>query len=570
MSPISAVWPGKPYPPGATWDGEGVNFALFSEHAEKVELCLFDPAGRRELQRIEIRERTDQVWHCYLPEARPGMLYGYRVHGPYRPEEGHRFNPHKLLLDPYARNIVGALRWSDALFGYTVGGKREDLSFDRRDSAGGMPKCEVIDPAFTWGDDRRPNDPMERDGHLRAARARLHPAASRGAASAARHVRRPRHRPGDRPPEAARRHHGRADAGPRLRRRPAPGRARAAQLLGLQHHRLLRPGRALLGLGQGERVQDDGEGAALGRHRGDPRRRLQPHRRGQPARADARVPRHRQRLLLPAPRRRSPLLQRLHRQRQHARHAAPARAAAHHGLAALLGDRDARRRLPLRPRRRARARAARGRPPRRLLRHHPPGPGADPGEAHRRAVGPRRRRLPGRQLPAGLGGVERPVPRHDARVLEGRRRPHRRVRAAPHRIERSLRSQRAGGPTRASTSSPRTTASRCAISSPTTRSTTRRTARTTATATTTISRGTAAPRARPTTRRSSRCASGRSATCSRRCFLSQGVPMLLAGDELGRTQDGNNNAYCQDNETQLGRLDARRATGPARSSSCAG
>ena len=137
MKPITAVWPGRPYPRGATWDGEGVNFALFSEHAERVELCIFDATGRRELQRIELRERTDQVWHCYLPEARPGLLYGYRVHGPYRPEEGHRFNPHKLLLDPYARNIVGALRWSDALFGYTVGHKRGDLSFDRRDSARG-------------------------------------------------------------------------------------------------------------------------------------------------------------------------------------------------------------------------------------------------------------------------------------------------------------------------------------------------------------------------------------------------------------------------------------------------
>jgi glycogen operon protein len=159
MSPISAVWPGKPYPHSATWDGEGVNFALFSEHAEKVEICFFDPAGRRELQRVQVRENTDQIWHCYLPEARPGMLYGYRVSGPYRPEEGHRFNPNKLLLDPYARNIVGALRWSDALFGYTVGAKREDLSFDRRDSAGGMPKCKIIDPAFTWGDDRRPDVP---------------------------------------------------------------------------------------------------------------------------------------------------------------------------------------------------------------------------------------------------------------------------------------------------------------------------------------------------------------------------------------------------------------------------
>ena len=154
MTAVRAVWPGRPYPRGAIWDGEGVNFTLFSEHAEKVELCLFDAAGRRELQRIGLKERTDEIWHCYLPEARPGLMYGFRVHGPYDPENGHRFNPNKLLLDPYARCIVGAPRWSDALYGYTVGHKREDLSFDRRDSASAMPRCKVIDPAFTWGDDR--------------------------------------------------------------------------------------------------------------------------------------------------------------------------------------------------------------------------------------------------------------------------------------------------------------------------------------------------------------------------------------------------------------------------------
>ncbi len=159
MNPITTVWPGQAKPLGANWDGEGVNFALFSEHGEKVELCLFDATGRREVQRIELVERTDQVWHCYLPEARPGMLYGYRVYGPYRPESGLRFNPHKLLLDPYARNIVGSLRWHDALFGYTIGHKRGDLSFDRRDSAAAMPKCKIVEPAFSWGDDRPPNTP---------------------------------------------------------------------------------------------------------------------------------------------------------------------------------------------------------------------------------------------------------------------------------------------------------------------------------------------------------------------------------------------------------------------------
>ncbi len=157
--PFTAVWPGQPYPRGATWDGEGVNFALFTEHAERVELAVFDDQGRRERQRIELRERTDHVWHCYLPEARPGLAYGYHVHGPYKPEEGHRFNPHKLLLDPYAKDHVGPLRWNDALYGYTVGHKKGDLSFDRRDCAAYLPKCRVLEPAFTWGDDRSPRVP---------------------------------------------------------------------------------------------------------------------------------------------------------------------------------------------------------------------------------------------------------------------------------------------------------------------------------------------------------------------------------------------------------------------------
>jgi isoamylase len=158
--PITAVWPGEPYPRGATWDGEGVNFALFSEHAELVELCLFDPSGHQEIQRITLREQTDLIWHCYLPEARPGLLYGYRVHGPYDPARGHRFNPNKLLIDPYARDIVGPLDWSDAHFGYQVDDVNADLTFDRRDNAANMPKCRVTDPAFSWGDDRSPNIPF--------------------------------------------------------------------------------------------------------------------------------------------------------------------------------------------------------------------------------------------------------------------------------------------------------------------------------------------------------------------------------------------------------------------------
>ncbi len=124
-----------------------------------MELCIFDPSGRHEAQRIALRERTDEIWHCYLPEARPGLLYGYRVHGPYRPEQGLRFNPNKLLIEPYAKRLEGALVWSDAHFGYRLGHPKADLSLDKRDSAAGTPKSRVIDPAFTWGDDRPPRVP---------------------------------------------------------------------------------------------------------------------------------------------------------------------------------------------------------------------------------------------------------------------------------------------------------------------------------------------------------------------------------------------------------------------------
>ena len=127
-----------------------------------------DPTGVHEVERIRLPEYTDQVWHGYLPEAKPGLLYGYRVHGPYNPHAGHRFNPYKLLLDPYARAIEGALRWSDANYGYRVGSTREDLSFDRRDNARNMPKCRVIDAAFTWGEDRRPRTSWEQSVILEA------------------------------------------------------------------------------------------------------------------------------------------------------------------------------------------------------------------------------------------------------------------------------------------------------------------------------------------------------------------------------------------------------------------
>ena len=150
---------GLPYPLGATWDGKGVNFTLFSANAERVELCLFDPRGRREIARVALPEYTDEVWHGYLPDARPGLLYGYRVSGPYDPARGHRFNNQKLLLDPYAKALAGKLRWTDAHYGYRIGAQREDLAFDRRDNATAMPKCVVVEEAFTWGNEHRPSVP---------------------------------------------------------------------------------------------------------------------------------------------------------------------------------------------------------------------------------------------------------------------------------------------------------------------------------------------------------------------------------------------------------------------------
>ena len=151
------VWPGRPFPLGATWDGAGVNFSLFAENATRVSLCLFDsPDDERESATIALREQTANVWHQYLPDVVPGQLYGYRVHGPHDPANGHRFNPHKLLLDPYAKAIGRDLRWDDSLFGYPLDSPEQDLAIDKRDSGAFAPLAAVADTSFVWGDDRPP------------------------------------------------------------------------------------------------------------------------------------------------------------------------------------------------------------------------------------------------------------------------------------------------------------------------------------------------------------------------------------------------------------------------------
>ncbi len=280
------IKPGTPYPLGATWDGQGVNFALFSENATKVELCLFDsPDSEQESTTIVMPEQTDLVWHAYLPDIRPGQLYGYRVHGPYDPANGHRFNPNKVLLDPYAKTIGREISWDDSLFGYKVGGEEKDFAIDDRDSAAFAPLARVIDPGFDWGDDRRRTPPGTRRSSTRST--------PRGS---------PRTTP--RSPRPSEGHMPAWPATPPIEHFKKLG-ITAVELLPVHYHlddrHLLEKdlvnywGYNTLGFlavddhyGGDEprrRVQGDGQGPAPGRDRGHPRRRLQPHGRGEPHRA---------------------------------------------------------------------------------------------------------------------------------------------------------------------------------------------------------------------------------------------------------------------------------------------
>ena len=183
------IWPGCSYPLGATWDGRGVNFALFAECSTKAELCLFDSAdATKEAHRISLPERTNHVWHGYFPDIRPGQLYSYRVSGPYEPKNGHRFNPNKLLLDPYAKAIGRALKWDLSLYGYRLGDPEADLSFDERDSAAFAPLGVVVEPAFTWGNDTPATHTLAQKRDLRSACERFYQATCGHSGASSRYV----------------------------------------------------------------------------------------------------------------------------------------------------------------------------------------------------------------------------------------------------------------------------------------------------------------------------------------------------------------------------------------------
>ena len=170
--------PGRAWPMGASVDAGGVNFAVFSANAHLIELCQFSADGRKELARMMFPDRDGDIWSMYVDGMKPGQLYGLRVHGPYEPEAGHRFNPHKLLMDPYARSFDGRLRWSDALMGYRIGSARGDLSYDTRDSAFAVPKSVVGSLGFIWGKDAPPHRPWSEtviyEAHVKGMTAR-HP-----------------------------------------------------------------------------------------------------------------------------------------------------------------------------------------------------------------------------------------------------------------------------------------------------------------------------------------------------------------------------------------------------------
>ena len=514
-----------------------------------------------------MRQQTAHNWHVYLPGVGPGQRYGYRVHGPWEPAAGHRFNPAKLLIDPYAKAIEGPIEFGRArVLAYAPG--HEDVR-DAVDSAPAIPRCVVVDESFDWEGDRPIGRPWAETviyelhvkgftkllagvrEDLRGTYAGL---ASEAAISHLLDL-------GVTAVELLPVHHI-ADEHFLVERG-------LSEPLGLLDHRLPRSARRLRRDGHprraGARVQGDGEGAPPGRHRGDPRRRLQPHGRGQPPRADAVVQGRRQRRLLPARPGRRAALHGLHRDWELAQPDEPDGAAPDHGLAALLRDRVSRGRLPLRPRLGARPRAVRRRQALGVLRRHPPGPGAVAGEADRGAVGRRSGRLPGRELPDPVVGVERDVPRHDARLL-ARAHGRRGVRAALHGVERPLPGrwpppvgvdQLRHVPRRLHAARPRLVRAQAQRGEP--GGEPRRLRR----------QPLLELRRRGGDRGpggSTSSGTGRRATCSRPCSSRRGRRCCSRATSSGGTQRGNNNAYCQDNELSWVDWDLdERATGSSSS-----
>ena len=482
-----------------------MNFALWSTTATGVRGLPV----RRERSRdahTPRRDRPTTSGTATCPASAPGQRYGFRVDGPYDPARGLFHNPAKLLLDPYARAIEGDFVDHPAVY--------PDSPLD---SAPYVPRSVVIHDAFPWGEDVRPRIAVGRHGDLRAARARVHAAAPGHPAGAARHLRRARPPGRDRVPAEPRRDRGRAAADPPLRLRAGAAAARDAQLLGLQlasasSRRTRRTRRA-----PGNQVREF-KSMVRAMHAAGLEVILDVvYNHTAEAGPDGPVLSFRgidNGVVLPARGGRSVALRRLHRLRQHLRPAPAVPAAADHRLVAVLDHRDARRRVPLRPRVGARTLAARRRQAVVVLRRHPPGSRHLAGETHRRAVGRRRRRLPGRRVPAAVDGVERQVPRHRPLVLGARRRTACATWRSGSPARPTSTATTAGCRSPRSTSSPRTTASPSATWSPTSASTTRRTARTTATAPTTTARyncGVEGDPARAVGRR--RCGCGRRATC---------------------------------------------------------
>ncbi len=517
------VWPGSPYPLGASYDGAGTNFSVFSEKAEGIELCLFRDEGET---RVPLPETTAYCWHAYLPGVLPGQRYGYRAHGPYNPNAGERCNPHKLLLDPYAKAVDGEVAWGPAVYPYPLGGD-PDLC-DDQDSAASMPKSVVINPFFDWGTDHPPRTPWHETVLYEVqvkGFTKTHPQVPpelRGTYTRPRSPRR------DRLPETPRRHRGRTDAGAPFRPRSSPGGKGPAQLLGLQLHRFFRPRRGYVASRSVEQVSPNSRRWSKALHEAGIEVILDVvynhTAEGQPARADPVVQgidnAAYYRLLAENP-------------RYYSTPPVPATASTC-AIPTCSADNGPLRywvtemhvdgfRFDL-----AAALARQFHEVDRLsaffdIIHQDPV--ISPGQAHRRAVGRRRGRLPGGQLPplwSEWNGKYRDTVR---RLLAGTRRSPNSASASP---AAAISTRRPAGAARQHQFRHRARRLHAAtISSPTTTSTTRPTARTIATARTTTGRGTAASRGRPTTRRSAPCARHRRNFLAT-LILSQGVPMLSA------------------------------------------